>query len=58
MERKFFFFQTTQFFPNPLLRGQAPPSSLPLIPPTGTESAWERGLRSAKTVRRFIALIL
>lgn len=32
-----------QFFPNPLLRAQ--------IPTTGAESAWERGLRSAKTLR-------
>ncbi|CAF1318406.1 unnamed protein product, partial [Adineta steineri] len=39
------------FFPNPVLRGQAPPSGMPLVPPSGTESAWERGLRSAKTLR-------
>jgi nuclear protein NHN1 len=41
----------SQFFPNSLLRGQAPPPNLPLGPSTGTESAWERGLRSAKTLR-------
>lgn len=30
--------------------GMGPPTNLPLVPPPGTESAWERGLRSAKTV--------
>ncbi|CAM4742887.1 unnamed protein product [Rotaria magnacalcarata] len=40
-----------QFFPNPTLRGPAQSAGLPLVPPTGTESAWERGLRSAKTLR-------
>ncbi|CAF2864481.1 unnamed protein product [Rotaria sp. Silwood2] len=43
---------TSQFFPNPVLRGATQPSGIPLVvPPTGTESAWERGLRSAKTLR-------
>ncbi|CAF4612901.1 unnamed protein product [Rotaria sp. Silwood1] len=43
---------TSQFFPNPVLRGPTQPSVIPLVvPPTGTESAWERGLRSAKTLR-------
>ncbi|CAF1572964.1 unnamed protein product, partial [Adineta ricciae] len=39
------------FFPNPLLRGQVPPIGIPLIQSGGAESAWERGLRSAKTLR-------
>ncbi|CAF3835722.1 unnamed protein product, partial [Rotaria sordida] len=42
---------TSQFFPNPVLRGPTQPSGIPLVPPTGAESAWERGLRSAKTLR-------
>ncbi|CAF4209506.1 unnamed protein product, partial [Rotaria socialis] len=41
----------SQFFPNPALRGPTQSAGLPLVPPTGTESAWERGLRSAKTLR-------
>lgn len=54
---KFVFFQTNQFFPNAMHRvGLVPPPALPLVLPTGTESAWERGLRSAKTVCLFAFL--
>jgi len=41
----------SHFFPNPMIRGPAPISVMPIGSATGAESAWERGLRSAKTLR-------
>ena len=38
--------------------GLGPPTNLPIVQPAGTESAWERGLRSAKTVCSFIRFLL
>ncbi|CAF0748717.1 unnamed protein product [Rotaria sordida] len=45
-----FFFWTSQFFPIPILRGQILTSGIRLVLPLDIESAWEHGLRSAKTI--------